>query len=226
MERTALNLIAITVFSITLSVFITPLLPISPFVPALATLSVLGLATVDTLTLNNRGVTLLLDALSPTEHRRRILHHEAGHFLAAYLLGIPIAGYSLTAWEALKQGQEGAGGVRFDTADLEKKVKNFKDFPAFLERLCTVWMAGIAAETIIYERSEGGESDRYQLRHALRLAGIPDTGHDQKERWSLLQAKNLIEKHKEAYDALVTAMERRAPVQECCEIIGDRLAID
>ncbi|MDJ0566604.1 MAG: ATP-dependent Zn protease, partial [Microcystis sp. M49629_WE12] len=34
MEQTALNLIAITVFSITLSVFVTPLLSISPFVPA------------------------------------------------------------------------------------------------------------------------------------------------------------------------------------------------
>lgn len=223
MEKTALNLIAVTVFSITLSVFITPLLPISPFIPALATLGLLGLATVDTLTLNSRGVTLLLDSLSPAAYRQRIVHHEAGHFLVAYLLGISITGYSLTAWEAFKQGQEGIGGVRFDTSHLEKKVKNFTDFPAFLERFCTVWMAGIAAETLVYGKAEGGDSDRIQLRQALKLAGLPESNHDQKERWSLLQAKTLLEKHRESYDALVTAMERRASVEECCEVISSRL---
>jgi hypothetical protein len=224
MERTALNLIAITVFSITLSVFLTPLLPISPFIPAFATISLLGLATVDTLTFNSRGVTLLLDTLSPAQHRQRILHHEAGHFLVAYLLGISITGYSLTAWEAWKQGQEGVGGVRFDTTNLERKVKNFQDFPAFLERFCTVWMAGIAAETFVYGQAEGGDSDRLQLRSALKLAGLPETSHEQKERWSLLQAKTLLEKHQEAYEALVAAMERRALVEECCQVISHKLA--
>jgi len=168
MEQTALNLIAITVFSITLSVFVTPLLSISPFVPALATFSLLGLVTVDTLTFNNRGVTLLLDALSPSKHRQRVIHHEAGHFLTAYILGIPIASYSLTAWEAFRQGQEGVGGVQFELADLEQKVKNFTDFPAFLERISTVWMAGIAAETLVYGKAEGGESDRFYLQSALK----------------------------------------------------------
>ncbi|MFN7215347.1 ATP-dependent Zn protease, partial [Microcystis sp.] len=201
MEQTALNLIAITVFSITLSVFVTPLLSISPFVPALATFSLLGLVTVDTLTFNNRGVTLLLDALSPSKHRQRVIHHEAGHFLTAYILGIPIASYSLTAWEAFRQGQEGVGGVQFELADLEQKVKNFTDFPAFLERISTVWMAGIAAETLVYGKAEGGESDRFYLQSALKLAGVSENNYAQKERWSLLQAKTLLEKQQTAYQA-------------------------
>lgn len=223
MEQTALNLIAITVFSITLSVFVTPLLSISPFVPALATLSLLGLVTVDTLTFNNRGVTLLLDALSPSKHRQRVIHHEAGHFLTAYILGIPIAGYSLTAWEAFRQGQEGVGGVQFDLADLEQKVKNFSDFPAFLERISTVWMAGIAAETLVYGKAEGGESDRFYLQSALKLAGVSENNYAQKERWSLLQAKTLLEKQQTAYQALVIAMEKRTSVEECCRVISESL---
>jgi hypothetical protein len=223
MEQTALNLIAITVFSITLSVFVTPLLSISPFVPALATLSLLGLVTVDTLTFNNRGVTLLLDALSPSKHRQRVIHHEAGHFLTAYILGIPIASYSLTAWEAFRQGQEGVGGVQFDLADLEQKVKNFTDFPAFLERISTVWMAGIAAETLVYGKAEGGESDRFYLQSALKLAGVPENNYAQKERWSLLQAKTLLEKQQTAYQALVIAMEKRTSVEECCRVISESL---
>ena len=223
MEQTALNLIAITVFSITLSVFVTPLLSISPFVPALATFSLLGLVTVDTLTFNNRGVTLLLDALSPSKHRQRVIHHEAGHFLTAYILGIPIASYSLTAWEAFRQGQEGVGGVQFDLAYLEQKVKNFTDFPAFLERISTVWMAGIAAETLVYGKAEGGESDRFYLQSALKLAGVPENNYAQKERWSLLQAKTLLEKQKTAYQALVIAMEKRTSVEECCRVISESL---
>ena len=223
MEQTALNLIAITVFSITLSVFVTPLLSISPFVPALATFSLLGLVTVDTLTFNNRGVTLLLDALSPSKHRQRVIHHEAGHFLTAYILGIPIASYSLTAWEAFRQGQEGVGGVQFDLADLEQKVKNFSDFPAFLERISTVWMAGIAAETLVYGKAEGGESDRFYLQSALKLAGVPENNYAQKERWSLLQAKTLLEKQQTAYQALVIAMEKRTSVEECCRVISESL---
>ncbi|CCI09732.1 MULTISPECIES: hypothetical protein [Microcystis] len=223
MEQTALNLIAITVFSITLSVFVTPLLSISPFVPALATFSLLGLVTVDTLTFNNRGVTLLLDALSPSKHRQRVIHHEAGHFLTAYILGIPIASYSLTAWEAFRQGQEGVGGVQFDLADLEQKVKNFTDFPAFLERISTVWMAGIAAETLVYGKAEGGESDRFYLQSALKLAGVPENNYAQKERWSLLQAKTLLEKQQTAYQALVIAMEKRTSVEECCRVISESL---
>jgi hypothetical protein len=223
MEQTALNLIAITVFSITLSVFVTPLLSISPFIPALATFSLLGLVTVDTLTFNNRGVTLLLDALSPSKHRQRVIHHEAGHFLTAYILGIPIASYSLTAWEAFRQGQEGVGGVQFDLADLEQKVKNFTDFPAFLERISTVWMAGIAAETLVYGKAEGGESDRFYLQSALKLAGVPENNYAQKERWSLLQAKTLLEKQQTAYQALVIAMEKRTSVEECCRVISESL---
>ncbi|MDB9393217.1 ATP-dependent Zn protease [Microcystis aeruginosa] len=223
MEQTALNLIAITVFSITLSVFVTPLLSISPFVPALATFSLLGLVTVDTLTFNNRGVTLLLDALSPSKHRQRVIYHEAGHFLTAYILGIPIASYSLTAWEAFRQGQEGVGGVQFELADLEQKVKNFTDFPAFLERISTVWMAGIAAETLVYGKAEGGESDRFYLQSALKLAGVPENNYAQKERWSLLQAKTLLEKQQTAYQALVIAMEKRTSVEECCRVISESL---
>lgn len=223
MEQTALNLIAITVFSITLSVFVTPLLSISPFVPALATFSLLGLVTVDTLTFNNRGVTLLLDALSPSKHRQRVIYHEAGHFLTAYILGIPIASYSLTAWEAFRQGQEGVGGVQFDIADLEQKVKNFTDFPAFLERISTVWMAGIAAETLVYGKAAGGESDRFYLQSALKLAGVPENNYAQKERWSLLQAKTLLEKQQTAYQALVIAMEKRTSVEECCRVISESL---
>ena len=110
MPQTALNLIAIGVFLMTMTSLLGPIFHIPPVVPAALTFGILSLATADTLSWNSRGVSLLLDLFASGEQRQRIINHEAGHFLTAYFLGIPITGYTLTAWEVLKQGQLGRGG--------------------------------------------------------------------------------------------------------------------
>ena len=219
MQQAALNITAITIFTITISVLAGPLLNISPAVPAAATFGILSLATIDTLGWNNRGATLLLDTLAPAEHRERVIRHEAGHFLTAYFLGIPITGYTLSAWEALKQGQPGLGGVMFDTSKLSEASQS-GEMRLILERFCTVWMAGIAAESLSYGKAEGGDEDRQKIREALKLKGLQA---QQKENFALLQAKSLIEKHRNSYEALVQAMEKRAPVEECCRVIQQEI---
>ena len=219
MQQAALNITAITIFTITISVLAGPLLNISPAVPAAATFGILSLATIDTLGWNSRGATLLLDTLAPSEHRERVIRHEAGHFLTAYFLGIPITGYTLSAWEALKQGQPGLGGVMFDTSKLSEASKS-GEMRLILERFCTVWMAGIAAESLSYGKAEGGDEDRQKIREALKLSGLQA---QQKENFALLQAKSLIEKHRNSYEALVKAMEKRAPVEECCRMIQQEI---
>lgn len=219
MQQTALNLIAIGVFTLTLSSLLGPLLNISPLIPTLTTIGIMGLATIDTFSWQNKGITILLDTLSPKQHRQRIIYHEAGHLLTAYFLGIPITGYTLSAWEAFKQKQPGLGGVIVDTQTLSDKAFDIREMPLLLERFCTVWMAGIAAETIIYGNAQGGEEDRQQIKETLKLAGFPETVYQQKERWALLQAKSLLQKHQTAYEALVRAMEQRASIEECYRII-------
>ena len=221
MEQTALNLIAIGVFGMTLSVLLGPMLNISPAIPAITTLGVLSLATLDSFRFQGKGVTLLLDLLAGarSEHRDRILRHEAGHFLVAYFLGIPITGYTLTAWEAFKQGQAGLGGVTFDSQELSPDALNVGAMRLTLERFCTVWMAGIAAETLIYGGAEGGGEDRQKLTEALILLGRPASESPVKERWATRQAQTIIQEHWESYEALVTAMEQRASVAECCQVI-------
>lgn len=219
MQQTALNLIAIGIFAMTLSSLLGPIFNISPVIPAVTTLGIMGLATIDTLTWENKGVTLLLDSLSSPQHRQRIVRHEAGHFLAAYFLGFPIAGYTLTAWEAFKQGQPGLGGVIFDTTTLSEKALDIREMRLLLDRFCTVWMAGIAAETLVYGDAKGGGEDRQKIKEALMSAGLSESVYQQKERWALLQAKSLIEKYRDSYEALVKAMEERASVEECSEVI-------
>ncbi len=221
MQQTGLNLVAIAIFSMTLSCLLSPILNISPFIPAGATFGVLGLVTIDTLSLNNRGVTLLLDLFASDRQRQRVIHHEAGHFLTAYFLGIPITGYTLTAWEAIKEGRYGRGGVIFDTQELTEKPFKLHEMRLTLDRLSTVWMAGIAAEKLVYDKAEGGEEDRQQLRMALNLAGLSSQSYSQKERWAQLQATNLIKRHQKAYEALVIAMKEKKSVTECCRVIQE-----
>ena len=219
MPQTALNLIAIGIFLMTMTSLLGPIFHIPPVVPAALTFGILSLATADTLSWNSRGVSLLLDLFASGEQRQRIIHHEAGHFLTAYFLGIPITGYTLTAWEVLKQGQVGRGGVSFDTQALTAKPFKLEHMRLTLERCSTVWMAGIAAEKMVYDNSQGGGEDRQQLKQALMMAGLPEESYSQKERWAELQATNLLTRHQQSYEALVEAMTERASVEECYEII-------
>ena len=230
MPQTALNLIAIGIFTMTLTTLLGPIMNISPFIPASITFGILSLATVDTLTWKSRGVSLLLDLFASAEQRQRIIHHEAGHFLTAYFLGIPITGYTLTAWEVLQQGQLGRGGVSFETEALMTQPFDLNKMRLTLDRFCTVWMAGIAAEKIVHGDVLGGAEDREQLKAALILAGLPETVYSTKERWAQIQATSLLERYQKSYEALVAAMEKRASVEECCLAIqqhcqGEELAV-
>jgi hypothetical protein len=222
MQKTALNLLAIGIFLMTLSVLLSPLIHLSPLVPTVATFTVLGLITVDTLGLQGKGMTLFLDGMSRLsgEYRDRVVRHEAGHFFAAYCLDIPIQGYTLNAWQALKNGQIGIGGTIVDTEALQPDKLSPGEIKLLLDRLCTVWMAGIAAETLSYGKAEGGRDDREKLTATLVFFGLPESQSKLKQRWGELQAKTLLENHSAAYEALVEAMQAQATVAECYSVIS------
>ncbi|NEO28080.1 MAG: ATP-dependent Zn protease [Kamptonema sp. SIO4C4] len=222
MKDTALNVVAIGIFIMTLSVLVGPMINLSPSIPAIATLSILGLLTFDTLGWENKGVNLFLDTLArfTPEHRERVLHHEAGHFLCAFYLGIPVQDYTLSAWEGLKRGISGVGGVEFDTTSFQKPLSPTEE-QLLLDRFCTVWMAGIAAEQLAFDKVEGGGDDRQKITDALALFGQPSEKSPQKQQWGELQAKTLLERNWENYKNLVDAMRERKPVQECYQILGN-----
>lgn len=226
MSQITLNLIAISVFSVTMLILLGPLLAISPEGLATVTAALLGLVTVDQLGWQGRGGRLLIDWLSQRspEYSDRIVRHEAGHFLIAYLLGIPIDAYTLTAWEALRAGVDGNGGVIFKTDDIDRALETGKIGQQAIDRYCTVWMAGIAAEEINYGSAQGGQDDRLKLNLLWRQINRPLAEVPLKQRWSTLQAKTLIEKQPDAYTALVNAMADRRTVSECCELIEQHLA--
>ena len=217
MQQTALNLIAIGIFTITLFSMLGPILHISVLVPTLATVGIMGILTLDTFALQNRGISVVLDVLSGKAHRQRVIHHEAGHFLIAYLLGVPIIDYSLSPLETWRKGLlPGAGGVVLDTETLQ----GTKELPLILEKLSTVWMGGIAAEQIIYKEAEGGQEDRQQLYATLEKRGLNKANYLVKERLAILEAKSLLQKHRQAYQTLVDLMTRRTTVEECYQALN------
>lgn len=221
MSKTALNLVAISIFLMTFSILLGPLIHLSPTVPAIATFTILGIATFDSFSLQGKGGSIFLDwiaSFSP-EHRDRIIHHEAGHFLVAHLLGIPVTGYTLSAWEAVKQGQPGQGGVTFNDGELAAQLAQGKIGAQMLDRYCTLWMAGIAAETLVFNNAEGGGDDKTKLAEVLKVLGFSESACQQKQRFHALQAKTLLQENWSSYEALVQAMRERASVTDCQSVI-------
>lgn len=220
MSQTSLNLLAVSIFSITLFALIGPILNISPTIPAGITAIILVLATFDTLGWQNRGSTILLDLLSSPEERDRVVTHEAGHFLVAYLLNIPIESYTLTAWEAFRKGYAGKGGVVFDLRQINRENLDQFQFAKLLDHFCTVWSAGVAAEMIMYGEAYGGEDDQNRITTALAEAGISPAVYKQRVNLALLRAKQLIENNQESFLNLIEAMKAGLSLQECYQAIA------
>jgi hypothetical protein len=227
MRDTTLNTIAIAIFGVTMVSLLGPLFQISPAVPAVFTAVGLGVFTVDQLGLNGRIGSILTDwlAWSDAEHRQRVLHHEAGHFLTAVLLDIPVEAYTLTAWEAWKQGLPGQGGVLFGPNTLTPDNASGNFTPQWIDRYCQVWMAGIAAEQMIYGNAQGGGDDRRALTLLWQALDRPAAEGVIKQRWAALQAKTLLEKHREAFEALASAMADRTSVEDCRQIIQQHIPV-
>ncbi|UBF26590.1 ATP-dependent Zn protease [Kovacikia minuta CCNUW1] len=221
MSPLSLNLVAIVVALFTFTSLLGPFVHVSPMVPAIAAFGCLGLAALDTWSWQGQGSTLLLDWFAgfSAQHRDRVVRHEAGHFLVAQQLGIPVTGYALNAWEAMRQGHAGNGGVRFDVQEIEAELQQGTLSAQLLDRYCTIWMAGIAAETIVYGNVAGGGDDRQKLRAVLTQLGLPVAAVMQKERLAILQAKTLLQEQESAYEALVEAMTQKASVENCVQAI-------
>ncbi|NJL86425.1 MAG: ATP-dependent Zn protease [Leptolyngbyaceae cyanobacterium SM1_1_3] len=224
MRQTTLNLIAVSIFTVTMASLLGPLLQVSPLIPAVVTVGLLGIVTFDQLGLGGRLGAIAVDGLERTSsaYRERILHHEAGHFLIAHLLQIPVVDYTLSPWETWRRGLPGLGGVVFDTQSLEQALSQGQISAQSLNQFCLVWMAGIAAEQVIYGSAIGGDDDRQKLRSVCMNLQLAPSQSAMRERWALLQAKTLIQQHQAAYSALTQAMTERQPVTVCRQLLQEQ----
>ncbi|KAK7243816.1 hypothetical protein RIF29_38628 [Crotalaria pallida] len=173
--------------------------------PTLA--AILGLAAMDSIFLGGTCLAQISSYWPP--YRRRILIHEAGHLLTAYLMGCPIRGVILDPIVAMQMGIQGQAGTQFwDEKVANDLAEGRLDGTAF-DRYCMVLFAGIAAEALVYGETEGGENDENLFRSICLLLEPPLSvaQMSNQARWSILQSYNLLKWHKAAHRAAVKALE-------------------
>lgn len=170
--------------------------------------AILGLALADSIFLGGSCLAQFSSYWPP--YRRRILVHEAGHLLTAYLMGCPIRGVILDPIVAMQMGIQGQAGTQFWDENLENELKGGRLSSTAFDRYCMVLFAGIAAEALVYGEAEGGENDENLFRSICVLLqpplSVPQMSNQ--ARWAVLQSYNLLKWHKDAHRAAVKALER------------------
>ena len=178
--------------------------PLLTFIP----LTFAGLA-IDQIFYKGAFAESIYQAVFP-EYKQKIIYHEAGHFLLAYLLGIPVRGIVTNAMDARKYPDiRGSAGTIFFDSKLAEEIDAQKVSRGSIDRLSIVIMAGIAAEAIKFDRAEGGVSDEQSLTGFLSSVQPPwsITRIQGQARWAVSQAILLIKEHQASYDALVKMLQ-------------------
>ncbi|KAK7247490.1 hypothetical protein RIF29_42373 [Crotalaria pallida] len=146
------------------------------------------------------------------DYQERIARHEAAHFLIAYLLGVPILGYSLDI---------GKEHVNLIDEKIEKLIYSGQLDTKELDRLAVVSMAGLAAEGLTYDKVVGQSADLFTLQRLINRSK-PQLSKDQQQnltRWAVLFAASLLKNNKVIHEALMESMSKKASVLECIQAI-------
>ncbi|XP_058101648.1 uncharacterized protein LOC131245900 isoform X3 [Magnolia sinica] len=139
---------------------------------------------------------LVLDTIGHTisqKYHNRVIQHEAGHFLIAYLLGVLPKGYTLSSLEALKK--EGSLNVQAGTA--------FVDFE-FLEEVNTGKVSA-------------------KLDGLLKGLGFTQKKADSQVRWAVLNTILILRRHEGARSKLAKAMSLGTSVGFCINTIEESI---
>ncbi|GMH24524.1 hypothetical protein Nepgr_026367 [Nepenthes gracilis] len=146
------------------------------------------------------------------DYQDRVARHEAAHFLVAYLLGLPILGYSLDI---------GKEHVNLIDQKLEKLIYSGQLDTKELDRLAVVAMAGLAAEGLTYDKVVGQSADLFTLQRFINRSQ-PKLSNERQQnltRWAVLLAGSLVKNNKAVHEALMNAMLKKATVLECIKTI-------
>ncbi|KAJ1429317.1 hypothetical protein B484DRAFT_449459 [Ochromonadaceae sp. CCMP2298] len=164
------------------------------------------------------------------EYTKKVVCHEAGHFLVAYLLGVPVRGCVTNAWDAQKYPEiQGQAATLFYDVKMADEVSAQRVTRSSLDRLSVVTMAGVAAEALSFGAAEGGIADERALLGLLSTSISPPWSLPRiqgQARWAVLQAVQLIREHRASYDAATEALMRGAGVGDVVLAIEANLPAD
>ncbi|XP_074311531.1 uncharacterized protein LOC141647297 [Silene latifolia] len=194
-------------------------------------LGLLFLWTWDVVSFGGGISSLVLDTIGHTfsqKYRNRVVQHEAGHFLIAYLTGILPRGYTLSSLEAFRK--EGSLNVQAGTSfvDFEflEEVNTGKLTATMLNRFSCIALAGVATEYLLYGQAEGGLADINKLDGLIKGLGFTQKKADSQVRWAVLNTILLLRRHEKARSKLADGMSRGMSVGSCINIIEDAIDDD
>ncbi|XP_051217015.1 uncharacterized protein [Lolium perenne] len=183
---------------------------------------------VDLIYLNGGARNLVLDTLGHSlsqKYHNRVIEHEAGHFLIAYLLGVLPKEYTITSLETLKK--KGSLNVQAGTAfvDFEfvEEINSGKLSAKMLNKFSCIALAGVATEYLLYGYAEGGLADVNKLDGLFKSLGFTQNKADSQVRWAVLNTILLLRRHEKARSKLAEAMSSGISVGSCIQVIEESI---
>jgi len=190
----------------------------------------LGLVTIDKVGYNGGIEFLVVETIGRMLSRayvERVSRHEAGHFLVAYMMGVLPSGYTLSAWNALKNNKTLGvqAGTAFCDDDFQKEVASGKLSSGILDKFCCIALAGVAQEFIDHGNAEGGMNDIRQLDFLLSGLGFTQKKADDQIRWSTLNTVLLLRQNQNVIDKLAKEMVADSPLSKCLLTVEQNLVL-
>ncbi|KAG5190552.1 hypothetical protein JKP88DRAFT_205438 [Tribonema minus] len=144
-----------------------------------------------------------------SEFQSRRVHHEAAHFLAGYLCGLPIKSYTVDG--ATTQIEF------FDTAEGDQAVIGRQLTRPEIDPVSVVALAGAVAEVKKFGSATGSAQDLDSLGRLMNRTSPPmrDQAQEDQTRWAALTAHKLLGRYEKEFSALVTAFSEKKSVAEC-----------
>ncbi|CAN0912154.1 Probable CCR4-associated factor 1 homolog 5 [Linum grandiflorum] len=168
-------------------------------------LGLLFIWTLDAVSFNGGLGSLVLDTIGHNlsqKYHNRVIQHEAGHFLIAYLVQrvTPCPAWKLCKRKDLLMSK--LGWLSWISSSLKKSVSSAKFLPRYalmtLSRFSCIALAGVATEYILYGYSEGGLADINKLDMLLKGLGFTqkkaDSHRGGNSIWPWLLSMGVFEK--------------------------------
>ena len=137
--------------------------------------------------------------------RERVCYHEAGHFIAAYLCGLPVFAYNV---------------------DVESNSSLEIEIPRSMGKnvagnLLVVALAGVVAESLRFGNTRGGLHD-FSFASAV-LKQIPEVTtaaiSESYLRWAAMKSLSLLRIHRDILDEVASSFYEGKSVIDCMEIV-------
>lgn len=142
------------------------------------------------------------------DYKERVVKHEAAHILAAHVLGVPVAGYSLMLGKEHTDLAEAALQQRLIERTLDQQE---------VDRLSIIAMAGATAEAMNFDEVMGQNADMLDLQRIMWRSStkMSDAQQQNQTRWAAYQAASILRKYKNEYQALIDIMNAGGSVNDC-----------